>query len=461
MDTVTRATVVRRRVAALSVAVVGGLLAVAALVPTATSSAWQDRVYADADVLILPNLVPNELDAGVGFTCALVVGDMWCWGEGGDGQLGVGTTADAGVPVSAGNGVTAMVVGTADSVNAGNGYACGASGGRAYCWGAGGGKLGDFNVAEPCLVPGSSVPTAVYDLPAGTGNQYQSPLYNQVVRDVVAGQDITCAVTEITAPANTPGACWGLQVGLTRPPSPAPQSWANAPITLPSVAQDPNSQLPAGVPISSLTSDFEDACFIAAGIDYCWGTNEQGQLGVGSVNVPYPYPVRVLQGAMPAGPVDAIAAGPFHTCAIAAAQVFCWGLASGGRLGIDSSLVRRRPRRPSSGSAAARWSPSPPATRRPVRSRARGKPGAGARTPPGSSARRRCRSSDPARNRSRSSSRPASGSRPISAGANHVCAIADDDNIYCWGAAGTLGTGAGQAVAPVPSVPVTATWSTP
>ena len=41
----------------------------------------------------------------------------------------------------------------------------------------------------------------------------------------------------------------------------------------------------------------------------------------------------------------------------------------------------------------------------------------------------------------------------ISAGANHVCAIADDDNIYCWGAAGTLGTGAGQVVAQVPVRP--------
>ena len=49
----------------------------------------------------------------------------------------------------------------------------------------------------------------------------------------------------------------------------------------------------------------------------------------------------------------------------------------------------------------------------------------------------------------------------ISVGGNHACAIADDDNIYCWGAAGTLGTGAGQAIAPVPAVPVTATWTTP
>ena len=110
---------------------------------------------------------------------------------------------------------------------------------------------------------------------------------------------------------------------------------------MPSVAQDPHSQLPAGVPISSLTSDFEDACFIAAGIDVLLGPNEQGQLGVGTVNVAYTAPVQVLQGAMPAAPVDAITAGVFHTCAIAAAQVYCWGLrAAGGSVSTTARAAR-------------------------------------------------------------------------------------------------------------------------
>ena len=111
MDAVTRPAVHRRAAGQPCRSPWLLLLAVAALVPTVTSAAWQDQVYADAQVLIVPAQVPDELDAGVGFTCALVAGDMWCWGEGGDGQLGVGSTADAGVPVSAGNGVTAMVGG--------------------------------------------------------------------------------------------------------------------------------------------------------------------------------------------------------------------------------------------------------------------------------------------------------------------------------------------------------------
>lgn len=457
MDTVTRPARVRRRWAALSVAVVGALLAVAALVPSGTSAAWQDEVYAAADVLVLPGVVPDEIDAGVGFTCALVSGDMWCWGEGSDGQLGVGSNVDADVPVSAAPAATAMVVGTADHVSAGNGYACGASGGRAYCWGAGGGKLGNFNVAEPWQAPSVSVPTAVYDLAAGTGNQFQSPLAGQTVHEVVAGDSISCAVTVLGA-----GACWGLVVGLTRPASPAPQSWANAPVALPTSAQDPVSQLPPGAVIGSLTSTFENACFVADGIAYCWGKNTEGQLGAGTLGQPYTAPVRVQQGAMPAASVDAISAGTFHTCAIAAAQVFCWGLRAGGRLGVND------------GESGALTSPGA-VVGLAGRSMVAVSAGRDSTCALDSTGQAWCWGSNSdgqlgttAVGLGQSSPVPVAVQHPagvlftaISAGAAHVCAIGDDDEVYCWGAAGTLGTGAGQTVAPVPAIPVTASWSTP
>jgi hypothetical protein len=170
----------RRRWGALALLAVGIPLAVGALVPTTTSAAWQDPVYFSTDVRILPSLVPTELDGGQGFTCALVGGDMWCWGEGSDGQLGVGVNADSTVPVS--TSTTAMVVGTGAVVTAGSGYACGVAAGRAYCWGNGAGRLGNYSVETPWVTNPVNVPTPVYDLPAGAGNQYQSPLYGQVVR---------------------------------------------------------------------------------------------------------------------------------------------------------------------------------------------------------------------------------------------------------------------------------------
>ncbi len=70
---------------------------------------------------------------------------------------------------------------------------------------------------------------------------------------------------------------------------------------------------------------------------WCWGWNHYGQLGQGTVSVPYEthdQPQRVV------GLVDvvALASGSFHTCALTASgAVWCWGLAENGLLGHDRS----------------------------------------------------------------------------------------------------------------------------
>jgi alpha-tubulin suppressor-like RCC1 family protein len=448
-----RATPLGRRWAALSLSVVGMLLAVAALLPASTSAAWQDEVFFSADVTILPSLVPTELDAGAGFTCALIGGDMWCWGEGSAGELGIGANVDADVPVSAV--ATQMVTGTADHVTAGVRYACGSAGGRAYCWGEGGGKLGNFNVAEPWQTPAVNVPTPVYDLPAGTGNQYQSPLYGQTVFEVVAGDSITCATTT----AGT-AACWGNVVGLTRPAS-GPTSWANAPIPVPTSAQNPLSQLPPGAPITSLTTTFENACFIASGIGYCWGKNTEGQLGIGTLGTAQPNPIRIQMAAIPAGtPLTDISAGQFHTCAVAGGRAYCWGLRSGGLIGDNG------------GESGAQTSPAAVvglSGRTMVQISAGGGFTCALDTEGqvwcwGSNSDGQLGSTTIAVGQS--SPVPVAVQQPagvtftaVTSGSAHACAIGSDDAIYCWGAAGAQGTGAGQT-SPVrfPSIPVTPTW---
>lgn len=84
----------------------------------------------------------SSLTAGQYHTCVIAAGKAYCWGEGGNYQLGNNSTTDRLVPVA----VTASGVlsGTVDQINAGTYHTCAISGGAAYCWGLNtNGRLGD------------------------------------------------------------------------------------------------------------------------------------------------------------------------------------------------------------------------------------------------------------------------------------------------------------------------------
>ena len=54
---------------------------------------------------------------------------------------------------------------------------------------------------------------------------------------------------------------------------------------------------------------------------YCWGRNQEGQVGDGSMtDVSRPRPVANLPA-----PVSSFSLGRYHTCAVAAGALFCWG----------------------------------------------------------------------------------------------------------------------------------------
>jgi alpha-tubulin suppressor-like RCC1 family protein len=79
------------------------------------------------------------------------------------------------------------------------------------------------------------------------------------------------------------------------------------------------------------------SCAVAlGGRAFCWGRNEQGQLGDGTLS-DRRRPVAVLGGLTFAS----IASGDFHTCGITTVgQAYCWGLNQSGALG-DGSQTRR------------------------------------------------------------------------------------------------------------------------
>ena len=75
---------------------------------------------------------------------------------------------------------------------------------------------------------------------------------------------------------------------------------------------------------------------------WCWGYNQDGELGDGS-KVLRPLPTRVA--ALPA-PASRLSAGYYFTCALTtSASAWCWGYNYAGQLGDGTIMSRLQPTR--------------------------------------------------------------------------------------------------------------------
>ena len=233
VDAVTGTSAIRRRWAALSVAAAGALLAVAALVPTATSSAWQDQVYSEADVLVVPGPGPRPRSTrATGSPARSSPATCGAGATAATGQLGVGSNRRSTVPVSA---AAASAWPPGRDVSAGHALRAAASPPAApTAGGTAAGGSATSTSTQPYLSDPSNVPVAVYDLPAVLRTA-TSTSRRSTTRPSCRSRPASTSRARVTA-AGTAG-CWGTNVGLTRPPSDTvPQRWPNAPIPLPSTA---------------------------------------------------------------------------------------------------------------------------------------------------------------------------------------------------------------------------------
>jgi alpha-tubulin suppressor-like RCC1 family protein len=303
------------------------------------------------------------VSAGAGFTCALTTtGTAYCWGGNGYGELGIGSQASRSRPAR----VAIEGVNFA-TISAGSGHACAlTTAGRAYCWGSNAaGRLGA----------------------GGTGGGHTAPVPvtgHLVFRGISAGYFHTCAVTRggqaycwgrnnqgevgnapralAAAPARVAGGtafrlveaanqfdyscgvdsggalrCWGAncfrqlgvdslteQCGTPAMPCSTTPAAVNAPGTFESV----------GVA-------FSHSCALeASGALLCWGDNNQGQLGNGTIGTQNVPPGAVTGGAT----YRAFAVGRQFTCAITTDGVAqCWGLNDHGQLGDGTTESRGVP----------------------------------------------------------------------------------------------------------------------
>ena len=117
----------------------------------------------------------------------------------------------------------------------------------------------------------------------------------------------------------------------------------------------PDASPPSARSYSTLAVGQTHACAIRAGQIFCWGLGARGELGTGAV-VPGALTPRRVAGLDTAASVSS---GEFHSCAIdRAGSVFCWGGNDQGQLGVLDFGDRLAPSRVDLSDAASQLATS-------------------------------------------------------------------------------------------------------
>ncbi len=245
-------------------------------------------------------------------------GHAYCWGANYYGQLGNNSTTNSPVPVAV-NTNGALQGKTIKAIDAGLWYTCAiASDNQAYCWGNNGsGQFGDNSIAN------SSAPVAV---------DTTGVLQGKTVLSLSAGSSSTCAIA-----SDNQAYCWGNNNTGKLGDNTTFSS------TVP-VAVNKTGVL-AGKTVKSISTGYGNACVIASDDQaYCWGRNDNNQLGNNSTaNSLVPVAIDT-SGALRGKTVQAISVGLDHACVIASDdQVYCWGDNNAGQLGNGMSTGQAAP----------------------------------------------------------------------------------------------------------------------
>jgi alpha-tubulin suppressor-like RCC1 family protein len=246
------------------------------------------------------NLALTDISAGGTHACGIARGQLYCWGTSAGGALGPGTTSPTSTPTL----VSTFANKTVTDVSAGADFTCAVADGTAYCWGNGGnGRTGLGGTGS------TSTPTTVVGIAS-----------SKTVTGVSAGATHACAVADGAA------YCWGNngsgQLGIGSMTS-----------TTSAVAVSTVTGILSGRTVTAISSGTAHSCAIADGLAFCWGANTNGQLGDASTTQhTAPFAVST-SGVLSGRTVSAISAGDAHTCAVADAKAYCWGLTTNGRVG--------------------------------------------------------------------------------------------------------------------------------
>ena len=257
----------------------------------------------------------KQSSAGFYHSCAIVLNDKaYCWGSNNNGQLGNGSTTSSRVPVAVNmSGVLAGKTIKQISVEFSTNCVV-ASDNKTYCWGGNSnGQLGNDSLTN------SNIPVAV---------NTSGVLAGKTIKQVNTGGFHTCALA-----ISSKMYCWGLNVN-GRLGSSLTSVLSKVPVAV------NMSGLLAGKIIKQMSVGYSSNCVVASDNKvYCWGGNNNGQLGNGSTaNSRVPVAVN-MSGVLAGKTIKQISAGGDHSCVIASDdKLYCWGFNSNGELGNNSSV---------------------------------------------------------------------------------------------------------------------------
>lgn len=309
----------------------------------------------------------TSISAGASVSC--VVGDSLgsCWGLGTSGQLGNSASSTSRVPVDAAvNGLTcpagAVLVGSDCSLVQGSsfsyrlGYSIGSWTAPASPWVTATTKTraavepsADAKTSRSLTLGWDAVSElgdsyAGYTLQRSTSSSgsspvtvYAGPLRSALDRGGLAARTDNLVVDRISAGTDHTCAvlegavyCWGNNDNGELGDGTTTARTSPTAVTTTGVL--------SGLTASRVASGDNHTCVIADGGVYCWGQNEYGELGNGSATASS---VPVAAGSFTSA--SQLAAGYMHTCALADGDVYCWGDNSRGQLGDGTTTPRTSP----------------------------------------------------------------------------------------------------------------------
>ncbi len=233
--------------------------------------------------------------------CVRMGGVIKCWGTGGSGQIGNGSTTQQPYPTA--NGITSAT--SVVAASRGSSFCAVLSGaGGVKCWG-----LNRYGILGDGTETTRLSPVSV----AGISNALQ----------ISMGENHVCA---LTSSSESPVKCWGLATSYRTGRG------------YPSVLIPSTGTLVSSLgPLRQVSSGGSSACALTtSGQVRCFGAGSNGQLGNGSQNNGYKSATTVNLGT--GLTATSIAAGNSHYCALLGnSTIKCWGHGQFGTIGNNST----------------------------------------------------------------------------------------------------------------------------